>query len=626
MRSDIDSYIDFRMRAAGYRGPNVFAPPALQAHRQSLARDSPGASTSSPTSRCSPPSPTARTRSTAKHARAAIRDSEFGRGRRGVPNAWWFVGAGLAAGLLVGVGLHLWNQSGATRGVAAAASQVPVETSVAATAPAPPGPGQDHSGAKANPDPESSPAAVTVSSAAPAAVAAALPSPPPESAAVAPSPATPVAASIGARPPAAGKLAQERFAATQKWLKTAPSGTWTIQLMTAGDSQTIERFLEEAAQTVRLEDVYLYGVKQNGRQYYGVTYGNYPTLEDTITAMGDLPTSFKSARSLPSQHRCHAPAEPGISSHPDPALGHKGFAPIKQFLRVFCYTGFSSPEGLRRQRARGVGGGMVKKLLVCGLGIALSGCFQPMKPSVGHMQDSATGPSAATIPPPVQAVPDPPKPKPTPRAETYSVVVNNVNVRELLFALARDAKVNVDIHPGITGAVTLNAIDQTLPQLLTRIAKQVDMRYELDGPNLLVMPDSPYLRIYKIDYVNMERVDARARSASRPRSSASRPAAAAAPAGAPPPAAAAPARTPRRVSVQNHSANQFWDTLVEERRGHPARDRQAPSRWRAGCAGRRGASGGGARTTRGGGAWRSRRSRRAQPAAWPSPRSGRART
>ncbi|MEW6385728.1 MAG: pilus (MSHA type) biogenesis protein MshL, partial [Pseudomonadota bacterium] len=63
----------------------------------------------------------------------------------------------------------------------------------------------------------------------------------------------------------------------------------------------------------------------------------------------------------------------------------------------------------------------------------------------------------------------------------------------------------VDIHPGIEGTVTLNAIDQTLQQLLTRIAKQVDVRWELDGPNLAVMPDSPFLRTYKIDYVNMTR-------------------------------------------------------------------------------------------------------------------------
>jgi type II secretory pathway predicted ATPase ExeA len=288
VRSDVESYVDFRMRAAGYRGPNVFAPPAMKLISQSsqgltrriniLADKSLLAAFADGTHQV-----------TAKHARAAVRDSEFGATRRGVPNAWWFVGAGLAAGLLVGVGLHLWNQSGAMRSVGAAASQGPVETSAAKTAPAPPGPGQDHPGAKASPDPEPSPAAVTVSSAAAAAAVAPAPtSPPPELATIAPTPA------IGARPPASGKLAQERFAATQKWLKSAPGGTWTIQLMTAGDSQAIERFLEEAAQAVQLEDMYLYSVKQNGRQYYGVTYGNYPTLEDTITAMGDLPTSFKS--------------------------------------------------------------------------------------------------------------------------------------------------------------------------------------------------------------------------------------------------------------------------------------------------------------------------------------------
>ena len=147
---------------------------------------------------------------------------------------------------------------------------------------------------------------------------------------------------------------------------------------------------------------------------------------------------------------------------------------------------------------------MLQRLLWLGLSIALGGCFQPMRISEGHLRDEPVPPPSA-IPAPVQVVPIPPRPKPSARPETYSVVVNNVNVRELLFALARDAKVNVDIHPGITGTVTLNAIDQTLPQLLTRISKQVDMRYELDGPNLVVLPDSPYLRIYKIDYVNMTR-------------------------------------------------------------------------------------------------------------------------
>ncbi|MES2117589.1 MAG: pilus (MSHA type) biogenesis protein MshL, partial [Pseudomonadota bacterium] len=73
------------------------------------------------------------------------------------------------------------------------------------------------------------------------------------------------------------------------------------------------------------------------------------------------------------------------------------------------------------------------------------------------------------------------------------------------FALARDAGLNVDIHPGIEGMVTLNALDQTMPQLLSRIAKQVDMRYEIDGNNLVVQPDTPVWRNYKIDYVNIAR-------------------------------------------------------------------------------------------------------------------------
>jgi general secretion pathway protein D len=125
-------------------------------------------------------------------------------------------------------------------------------------------------------------------------------------------------------------------------------------------------------------------------------------------------------------------------------------------------------------------------------------------PSKGHLEADAA-PTRENIPQPVQNTVSLSKPKPAPKVETYSVVVNNVRVQDLLFALARDAKVNVDVHPGINGTVTINAIDQTLPQLLTRIARQVDMRWEMDGANLMVMPDSPYLQTYKVDYVNMSR-------------------------------------------------------------------------------------------------------------------------
>jgi general secretion pathway protein D len=78
-------------------------------------------------------------------------------------------------------------------------------------------------------------------------------------------------------------------------------------------------------------------------------------------------------------------------------------------------------------------------------------------------------------------------------------------VRDVLLAMARETKLNFDIHPGLEGSVTLNAIDQTLKQILTRMARQVDMRWEQDGPTITVMLDTPYLRNYRVDYVNMAR-------------------------------------------------------------------------------------------------------------------------
>ena len=142
-------------------------------------------------------------------------------------------------------------------------------------------------------------------------------------------------------------------------------------------------------------------------------------------------------------------------------------------------------------------------LSLCG-SVLLAACAGPqIPPSPGHIQEAPV--PTGSIPQPVRQSPSLKPPKPAAKAETYSVTVHKVPVQSLLFALARDAKLNVDIHPGIEGTVTLNALDQTLPQLLNRIAKQVDMRYELDGPNLVVLPDTPFLRNYRVDYVNVER-------------------------------------------------------------------------------------------------------------------------
>jgi general secretion pathway protein D len=149
--------------------------------------------------------------------------------------------------------------------------------------------------------------------------------------------------------------------------------------------------------------------------------------------------------------------------------------------------------------------------------LGMSACEHTSKvqPSKGHIDDqnasSANEPSTApakvtgTIPKPVTENVYLPPPKPKAKEPIYSIVVYDTPVKEVLFAIARDSKLNIDIHPSIQGRVTLNAVDQTLPAILERISKQVDLTYKVQGNVLTIAPDQPELRTYKIDYVNMTR-------------------------------------------------------------------------------------------------------------------------
>ena len=139
--------------------------------------------------------------------------------------------------------------------------------------------------------------------------------------------------------------------------------------------------------------------------------------------------------------------------------------------------------------------------------LGLSGCgTSPILKQDAHIKfDPEAALPSSSIPPTVRQAPLPPPPEPRAAEVRYSVVVSNQPVRDVLLAIARETNVNVDVHPGVEGNVTLNAIDQTLKQILARISKQIDMRYEIEGQTIMVMPDSPFLKTYRIDYVNMSR-------------------------------------------------------------------------------------------------------------------------
>lgn len=191
--------------------------------------------------------------------------------------------------------------------------------------------------------------------------------------------------------------------------------------------------------------------------------------------------------------------------------------------------------------------------IIIAAGTIVAGCgTRPIQPSDKHIQRPPIQNATADIPQPLTRTVALPAPKLGAKTETYSVVVTNVPAQEILFALARDAKINLDIHPGIQGTVTLNALNQTLPQILTRIAKQVDMRYELENGNLVVMPDTPYLHNYKIDYVNMSReAESSINNAMQVSSTGGTG------------TTGATGGSTSSIAIKNTSKNKFWETLIQ---------------------------------------------------------------
>ncbi|HEY9098163.1 MAG TPA: pilus (MSHA type) biogenesis protein MshL [Thiobacillus sp.] len=155
---------------------------------------------------------------------------------------------------------------------------------------------------------------------------------------------------------------------------------------------------------------------------------------------------------------------------------------------------------------------MLKHLVLTGPALAsltlMGGCVPPkaFDTSPGHI--TQTPQASAQMPPPpipVRAAPTLPPPQASAPVPTYTVVVNDVPVKDLLFSIARDTQYNIDLHPGISGRISLNAVQEPLPAILDRIARQADLRYEMNGRTVSVMPDTPYVKTYSVNYVNVAR-------------------------------------------------------------------------------------------------------------------------
>jgi len=300
LRSDVEAYLDFRMRAAGYRGPNVFSPQAVRrivkaseglTRRVNILADKSLLAAFADNQHGI----------TARHVERAIRDSEYR--QPGVSRTKIAVAAGgVAVGLALGLSLHYLLSASAPSPTAAHAAGI--------VAPPQHPPARPPMGQAATMSPAPSPAARPAPAAHAAAPLIAAAAPPPaaeapreQAAAAAPREQAAAAATGGATPgpqdnappPPEGKLTRARFAATQEWLKSAPGDHYSIQLFTAGarDLHTIEEMLGRAtAAKLDLSDFYVYGVKIDNQQHYRLAYGLYPTFAAANQGIKNLPPAY----------------------------------------------------------------------------------------------------------------------------------------------------------------------------------------------------------------------------------------------------------------------------------------------------------------------------------------------
>jgi hypothetical protein len=254
-QKDIPEYLMFRMRAAGYHGPNVFSAGAIKpiaAASQGITRrinvladKALLAAFSENTHNILP-----------KHIKAAIEDSEFAPPAR----AETLKKIGIAAAL-IGIGIALgagWQQL---------AGSQPHQSKAAASTPQP----------VTAPIPQSAPSPVATGKPAPASAI---------------SPAPPNTEAVAA------SLLQQRLDTTLAWLAGTEGGHYTVQLMLSDSDAAarMEQILGKISREIGLKQIYVYPASVTAKHQFGVTLGSFPTRSEAQASIDKLPRDYKANR------------------------------------------------------------------------------------------------------------------------------------------------------------------------------------------------------------------------------------------------------------------------------------------------------------------------------------------
>jgi len=281
-QGEIREYLMFRMRAAGYRGPDLFSNSVVKhiartslglTRRVNLIADKALLAAFSENTHTLK----------SKHIEAAVRDSEFSQQmpRRVEASRLWGGGALVAAGVVLGIAIYALLQHAvqspatvARAPQAGSASTVAAENSAVASSTAvQPG---------------------TAALSAPRQIVRA-----PAGAVAAPASdggtklAAPAVSDSKTEPGDGGDLLEARLAATHEWLTSEPHTTYSIQLMGTNDPQQLKDLLNSMGKFVEINKVFVYRTLAKQKPSLTVLYGSFNSPREAREALDKLPGSLR---------------------------------------------------------------------------------------------------------------------------------------------------------------------------------------------------------------------------------------------------------------------------------------------------------------------------------------------
>jgi MSHA biogenesis protein MshM len=298
---EVRSYIAFRLRAAGYHGPDLFSPNVVRymtratgglTRRINIVADKALLAAFAENTH----------NVNAKHVRAAIQDSEFSGGAGG--HRWLAPAVASLLGALAVVGLYFAYHYLATDAVARMRSSARAPEKPAITV------AQGTGSAWVDPAPRRDPIALTpYQTPAPSTAHARAPNPtsaspagsgvPVSAAPAAVSPASVEATGesdrvkLGASPSSHSDLLEQRLLATERWLDEAQGGIFSIQLLGSNDPALLRNYFETLGKYIEIEKVFVYRTRANQQPSLTVLFGAFDRRSDAVKSLEALPDELK---------------------------------------------------------------------------------------------------------------------------------------------------------------------------------------------------------------------------------------------------------------------------------------------------------------------------------------------